>query len=159
MRKKKYLFIGLNLAISTAFAAVNNNFQISNPNTPIESPTMYLVQNAAIVFDTRIDEVKDTDPRLKTIIDYSVMKDSKVSILFYSPDNLRFARKLYKVFQKYDLEVESPALTSTKNLLDVNLVKVYLDSGEKNVKYNNQSIINQSTNLINTGRTTSSTNQ
>lgn len=154
MKVNSLLLVLLSTCISIAVASANNKFQVqkaTSSETNTASGTLYLVQNAAITLNPKIDEIQSSDPRLKTVIDYATREDSRVSIVFYNPDNLRFARRLYKVLASHDLRVESPALSTTKNMLEINLIKIYLDLGEQYGKQNQQSIINQTNGIIRSG--------
>ena len=56
-----------------------------------------------------------------------------VSVVFFNPDNLRYVRKVNELFQANHIFTDPPQLTKTKNLVDFNLVKIYVIEDKSHV--------------------------
>lgn len=90
------------------------------------------ITNDAITLDPDIDEVKTSDPRIKSVMDYAKHNGSGVSIVFFNTNNLRYVKQVKQMFKENNIFTDKPQLGKTNNLLDFNLIKIYVIEGKHN---------------------------
>jgi hypothetical protein len=130
------IFAGSILAITTfsAYASITNNYQYTLFVTANESAIkIQPVTNDPIVLNPDIDEIKASDPRIKSVIEYVKKDGIGISIIFFNPNNLRYVKKVNELFQANHIFTDLPQLTKTKNLVDFNLVKIYVIKDKSHV--------------------------
>lgn len=114
-----------------AQAAINSNYQYGQVTVTAESTTIPIT-NDAIILNPAIDSTNPRDPRIKTLIDYVRLKGKGVSVVFYNPDNYRFATKLNEMFSANGIYATDPQLAKSKNMMEYNLVKIYAIENQNN---------------------------
>lgn len=123
----------LSVYASIANAGINNNYQytlfINNESVTKTQP----LTSDPITLNPDIDEIKASDPRIKSVMDYVKKNGIGVSVVFFNPDNLRYVRKVNELFQANHIFTDPPQLTKTKNLVDFNLVKIYVIEDKNHV--------------------------
>lgn len=133
---KKLIFIG----VFSVFLAFNANARISNNyqyNSMVESITSSAIKvqsitNDAVTLNVRIDDIDISDPRIKSVIDYVKTHGNGVSVIFFAPDNLRYAKKINKLFQDNHIFTDTPELATPQHLIDLDLIKIYVIKEQHN---------------------------
>ena len=123
----------LSVYASMANAGINNNYQytlfVDNESTTKTQP----LTSDPITLNPDIDEIKTSDPRIKSVMEYVKKNGIGVSVVFFNPDNLRYVKKVNELFQANHIFTDPPQLTKTKNLVDFNLVKIYVIEDKSHV--------------------------
>lgn len=107
-----------------ALAAVNTNYQYGR--VEVGESVVIPITNNAITLNPAIDAINARDPRIKTVIDYAKKNGKGVSVVFCNAENLRYVKKLNEMFAANEVFATPPQLTKSKNMMDFNLVKVYV---------------------------------
>lgn len=115
-----------------AQAAINSNYQYGQVTVTTAESTTIPITNEAITLNPAIDSTNPRDPRIKTLIDYVRLKGKGVSVVFYNPDNYRFATKLNEMFSANGIYATDPQLAKSKNMMEYNLVKIYAIENQNN---------------------------
>jgi len=90
------------------------------------------ITNDAVTLNPNIDAIDQSDPRIKSVIEYVKTSGNGVSILFFNTDNLRYVKKVNQLFEDNHILTDPPQLAKTRNLVDFNLVKIYVIKEEHN---------------------------
>jgi hypothetical protein len=105
-------------------AAINNSYQYGQ--VEVGESLIIPITNNAITLNPAIDAVTPRDPRIKTVIDYAKKNGKGVSVVFCNTENLRYVKKLNEMFTANGVFATPPQLTKSKNMMEFNLVKVYV---------------------------------
>lgn len=84
------------------------------------------ISNDAVTLNPKIDAIDQSDPRIKSVIEYVKTNGNGISILFFNTNNLRYVKKVNQLFEDNHIFTDAPQLAKTKNLVDFNLVKIYV---------------------------------
>lgn len=109
-----------------AFAGINSSYQFGQPVTINEESVVIPITNNAIVLNPEIDAIDSKDPRIKAVINYVKSNGMGVTIVFANPENLRYVKKCNQMFAANGVYATEPQLTKNKNIMDFNLVKIYV---------------------------------
>lgn len=109
---------------SPALAAINNTYQYGQ--VEVGESLIIPISNNAITLNPAIDAINPRDPRIKTVIDYAKKNGKGVSVVFCNTENLRYVKKLNEMFAANGVFATPPQLTKSKNMMDFNLVRVYV---------------------------------
>lgn len=113
-----------------ADARINTNYQSNRlVNNPL---TVQAISNDAITLNTRIDDIDISDPRIKSVIDYVKTNGNGISVVFFAPDNLRYVKKVNKLFQQNNIFTDTLQLATPKHLIDLDLIKIYIIKEPRN---------------------------
>lgn len=105
-------------------AAINNSYQYGQ--VEVGESLIIPITNNAITLNPAIDAISPRDPRIKTVIDYAQKNGKGVSVVFCNTENLRYVKKLNEMFTANGVFATPPQLTKSKNMMEFNLVKVYV---------------------------------
>lgn len=127
INKNRLLLLTNLLSVSCpAFAVVNPNYQFGQPAVINEESVVLPITNHAIVLNPELDAINSNDPRIKAVINYVKTNGMGVTVLFSNPDNLRYVKKVNQMFTTNGVFATEPQLTKSKNIMDFNLVNVYV---------------------------------
>ena len=122
----KILLLICLLPVAIANAVVSDRFQMdsSAPKSNIK------VTKDPIVFNPKVDDLAQLDPRVKSVITYARLSNLTVYIELYSPDNAYYAKQLKNQFINSKVSVIGPKLIKSVNLVNQGLIRVYLLDNE-----------------------------
>ena len=127
---KKTNFLLLSLMPILAFASITNKYQAeSSPTVPMQK---FAITKQPIILNTQVDDIQQLDPRIKSVIMYAHIESTPVHIYYFSNDNKRYASKVLELFKSSQVNSVSMSMGLTNNLMDKNLIKIYLEES-KNV--------------------------
>jgi hypothetical protein len=106
-----------------SYAMSTNKFQTESPELGQNQP--HIIKNQPIVLNSQVDDIKELDPRLKSIIIYAHYESIPVQINYYSKQNYRYAAKVMELFKSNKVNSVINLVISS-NLIDQNLIKIYL---------------------------------
>lgn len=118
--------LAFSIYVGAANAGINNNYQYTAFIDNESTTKTQLLTSDPITLNPVIDEIKASDPRIKSVMEYAKKSGTGVSVIFFNPDNLRYVKKVNELFQTNHIFTDPPQLTNTKNLVDFNLIKIYV---------------------------------
>lgn len=134
MRKQIFTGCILILLIFNTYASISKTYQYTSYTNTSESTTKtQLITNDPIVLNPEIDEITASDPRIDSVIEYAKLNGTGVSVMFFNPDNLRYVKKVNEMFQANHIYTDPPQLSKTNNLLEFNLIKIYVIKDKSHV--------------------------
>jgi hypothetical protein len=125
MLTKKYN-LALLIYVFYNFIHATGNVRLYNENVPKNQLQKYGQTKQAIILNTQIDDIRQLDPRLKSILMYAHYESSIVHIYYYSTDSRRYAAKLLELFEANKVNAINTEMISSCNLMEKNLIKIYL---------------------------------
>lgn len=115
-------------------AIYQRNPDTSNKLNNSDISKVQMITNDSIILNPSIDDIDVTDPRIKSIIDYTKANGKGVSIIFFNEENLRYVKKVNEMFKTNRIHTDPPQLAKTINLADYNLIKIYVIKENHNDK-------------------------
>lgn len=120
---KLNLFLVLIASLNCSFAAINTQYQYGNP--PVIESSVLPISNNPIILNPALDDIDANDPKIKSIINYTKTNGLGVSVVFFNPENLRFAKQINAMFNANGIKTTNPQMAASKNKMDFNLVQIY----------------------------------
>lgn len=110
-----------------ANARINTNYQSNQiAESALDPIKVQTITNDAITLNVRIDDIDASDPRIKSVIEYVKAHGNGVSVVFFAPDNLRYVKKVNKLFQDNHIFTDKPQFATPQHLIDLDLIKIYV---------------------------------
>lgn len=132
----KKLIVTITVLMTILFnanASINNIYQHGsfNPSNAIDKTQA--ITNDAISLNSAIDDLSTSDPRIKSVIEYVKANGYGVSIIFFNKENLRYVKQVNELFTANDIFTDPPELAKSKNLVNFNLIEIYVIKEKHNV--------------------------
>jgi hypothetical protein len=118
--------LALLVCIFYNFINAASSIKPQNESAPKNQSQKYGQTKQAIILNTQIDDIRQLDPRLKSILMYAHYESSIVHIYYYSTDSRRYAAKLLELFEANKVNAINTEMISSCNLMEKNLIKIYL---------------------------------
>ncbi|MCX8515051.1 MAG: hypothetical protein ORN24_05725 [Burkholderiales bacterium] len=116
-----------------ANATMSNSYQYNLFKNSESTTKIQMLTSDPITLNPDIDEIKPSDPRIKSVMEYVKKNGIGVSVVFFNSENLRYVKKINELFQANYIFTDPPQLTKTKNMVDFNLVKIYVIEDKSHV--------------------------
>lgn len=115
------------LILSTTIGCALISCSAANPPPQVSlpaKPTSLTIE--PVTLNPAIDDIQQLDPRLKTVIMYAHYEQTDVKVVYFTPANKRYADKVVSLFKSNKVNSVSATLQKSSNLMDQNLVKIYM---------------------------------